>query len=70
MKTITVCPRCGCADVLQDAYVRVNDPDNVSTFDQLLCGNDECGYDGSQFKQVEVADDFDIYEDFYKEPTP
>jgi len=65
MKTITVCPKCGSAHVLQDAYVCVNDPDNVSVYDNMACGN--CEYDGSLFKRVEVPGDFDIYEDKYQE---
>lgn len=55
MKTLFAC-HCGSTLVLRDAYVALNDPDNVHTFDSLCCG--DCGYDGhSNWHQVELPDD-------------
>jgi len=61
MKTITVC-RCGSPRVYRDAAVNVN-TEEVSEYDAMSCS--DCGYDGnSDFREVEVADDFDLHEDF------
>lgn len=35
------CSECGSTDVFYDAYVGVNDPEDVRTFDQAFC--DDCG---------------------------
>jgi hypothetical protein len=32
-----VCTKCGGANVMQDAWVNVNDPDDVRTFDDTYC---------------------------------
>tara|TARA_B100002019_G_scaffold118663_1_gene101845 strand:- start:3815 stop:3976 length:162 start_codon:yes stop_codon:yes gene_type:complete len=36
-----VCKKCGSDRVFYDAWVDVNDPENVITLDDILC--DECG---------------------------
>lgn len=55
MKNIYAC-HCGSTLVLRDAYVALNDPENVHTFDSLCCG--DCGYDGhSDWHQVELPED-------------
>lgn len=66
METIHVCTHCGSADIVQDAWVHYNDRDDVFTFDDLYCRRCE-----SQCKtnEVEVPDDFDIYNDLYSEST-
>jgi len=61
MKTIYVC-HCGSPRIMRDAYVSVNDRDDVREFDNVIC--DDCGYDGhSRWHQVEVEDNFDIGRD-------
>lgn len=64
MKTIYVCTKCGSANVLADAFVHVNDPEDVRTFDDVYCENCESS---CKTKEVEVSDDFDIYNDLYQE---
>ena len=66
MKTIYVCTHCDSADIVQDAWVHYNNRDDISTFDDLYCRRCE-----SQCKtnEVEVPDDFDIYNDIYSEST-
>ena len=60
-RTIYVC-HCGSPRVLRDAYVNVNAPDDVRTFDAVTC--DDCGYDGhSNWHHLEVPDDFDTSSD-------
>ena len=66
MKTIQVCTHCGSGNVMCDAWVAVNDPDDVQTFDDLYCENCESS---CNTQEVEVPDDFDIYNDLYKEST-
>ena len=65
MKTIDVCTHCGSADIVQDAWVHYNNREDVSTFDDLYCENCESS---CKTNEVEVPDDFDIYNDLYKEP--
>lgn len=61
---IEVCTHCGSADIEQDAYVHLNDRENVKTFDDLYC----CNCDSScRVKEVEVPDNFDIYSDIHEE---
>lgn len=60
MKKVQVCERCGSADLLQDAYVHVNDQSDVRTFDDIVCNS--CGGSTST-EEVEVPDTFDIYSD-------
>ena len=66
MKTIHVCTHCDSADIVQDAWVHYNNRGDISTFDDLYCRRCE-----SQCKtnEVEVPDDFDIYNDIYSEST-
>ena len=40
-KIMKVCKECGSADVYWDAYVNVNDPNDVRLFDAVFC--DDCG---------------------------
>lgn len=64
MKKIEVCTVCGSADVLLDAFVHANNPDDVRTFDDRYCESCE----GScKTKTVEVSDDFDVYSDYFHE---
>ena len=63
MKKIQVCTTCGSPRVMYDAYVDVNDPDNVRIFDAVFC--DDCGKECS-IHEVEVPEDFDMGSDFYK----
>ena len=37
MSNIKVCRECGSDEVYYDAYVNVNDPDDVETFDEVYC---------------------------------
>ena len=62
MKTIYFCLQCNCVNLMRDAYVSVNDPEDVHTFDDVCCPN--CGYDGHTYGAVEVSDDFVIDHDF------
>lgn len=62
MKTIHVCTTCGSPRVLLDAYVGLNDSDDVRTYDDTFC--EDCGGECST-KEVEVEDDFDIETDTY-----
>ena len=61
---ICVCTRCGSANILQDAFVHINNEDDVRTFDDLYCENCESS---CQVNEVEVPEDFDVYSDSYKE---
>ena len=65
MKTVHVCAYCDSA-IVQDAWVHYNNRDDISTFDDLYCRRCE-----SRCKtiEVEVPDDFDIYNDIYSEST-
>lgn len=56
---VQVCNRCGSADLLQDAYVHVNDQ-TVRTFDDIVCNS--CG-GSTKPKEMEVPDTFNIYVD-------
>lgn len=60
-KTIKVCTACGSPRVLADAWVGVNDPDNVTTFDATFCEDCE---DDCNVVEVDVADSFNIETDF------
>ncbi len=66
MKTVYVCTACGSANVLTDAFVHANDPDDVRTYDDQYCEHCECS---CKTQSVEVSDDFDIYNDIYQEST-
>ncbi len=57
---ILACTSCGSADLLQDAYVHVNDPSDVRTFDYIVCNS--CGNAGNPIS-VEVPNTFNIYVD-------
>ena len=59
MKHVRVCTTCGSADVLIDAFVHANDPDDVRTFDDCYCQrcDGECS-----LTTVEVPEDFDEIE--------
>ena len=61
---VYICTTCGSANVLADAFVHANDPDDVRTFDDMYCENCECS---CRTQEVEVPDDFDIYNDLYQE---
>lgn len=61
---VEVCTTCGSGNVLIDAFVHANDPDDVRTFDDKYCENCE----GScKTHTVTVPSDFDVYSDTYKE---
>jgi len=62
-KHVSVCGKCGSPRLLRDAYVAVNNPDDVRTFDNTVC--EDCDYDGHDVRVVEVDEDFDIYVDTY-----
>lgn len=64
MNTIHVCTNCGSANIQQDAWVHYNDRQNIQTFDDLYCENCESSCNTNE---VEVPDDFDIYNDLYSE---
>lgn len=63
---IYVCTTCGSADIQQDAWSHMNLPGEIQTFPDKFCENcqGQC-----TTKEVEVSDDFDIYNDLYKEST-
>ena len=45
------CKKCGGTTLLRDAYVAVNDPDDVRQFDAVIC--DDCGDDfGMEEREV------------------
>lgn len=56
MKTITVC-HCGSPRVFHDAAVNMN-TQAVSVHDSSSCS--DCSYDGREFYQVEVPDNFAV----------
>lgn len=59
-----VCTTCGSPRVMLDAWVNINDPDDVRTYDDKFC--EDC--DGAcSTKEVEVDNEFDVYGDFYDE---
>lgn len=63
-KQIEVCNRCGSANIMIDAWVHANDPEDVRTFDERFC--ESC--DGScKTRTVTVPIDFDIECDKYEE---
>lgn len=66
MKTIQVCTYCGSGNVLVDAFVHINNPDDVRTYDDCYCENCESSCSTTE---VEVPDDFNIYNDLYQEST-
>lgn len=57
MKTITVCNSCGSPRVWFDAFVSINDPTNIQTYDYTHCEHceGEC-----TTTTAEVPDDFDM----------
>jgi transcription elongation factor Elf1 len=59
---VKVCIHCGSAHIQQDAWVHLNKPTDIQTFDDLYCENCEFS---CKTKEVEVPDDFDIYNDLY-----
>ena len=63
---IYICTTCGSGNVLADAFVHVNAPDDVRTFDNMYCENCESS---CKTTEVEVSDDFDVYNDIYQEST-
>ena len=66
MRKIYVCTYCGSPRVKRDAWVSVNDPDDVSVFDDTFC--EDC--DGPcRIEPVVVSDDFDELTEFYHETT-
>lgn len=61
---VHVCTTCGSPRVYADAFVGLNNENDVRTFDDTHC--DDC--DGScKTHEVEVPATFDIETDFYKE---
>ena len=58
---VFICCQCGSANVVRDAFVHVNDPDDVLTFDDIYC--EACGSSNPGLREVEVGEDFDIYFD-------
>ena len=62
---VKVCTNCGSANVQQDAWVHLNEPTDIQTFDDLYCEDCESS---CKTKEVEVPDDFNIYNDLYEEP--
>ena len=63
MKAIKVCAKCGSANLLWDAFVHVNDLEDVRIFDNMYC--EGCCSINPGYREVDVGDDFDIYEDNY-----
>lgn len=59
---VKVCTTCGSANIQQDAWVHLNEPEDIQTFPELYCENCESA---CKVKEVEVPDDFDIYDDVY-----
>lgn len=53
-KTVSVCRECGSKNVMYDAYVYVNYPEDVRTFDAVIC--DDCGHQGS-FEKKELTEE-------------
>lgn len=64
MKKISVCTYCGSPRVYSDAYVGMNDSNDVLLFDDKYC--DDCGGE-CHVNEVEVPDNFDMEEGFYHE---
>ncbi len=62
MKTIYFCLHCNCLNLMRDAYVPINNPDDEGLYDHVICTN--CGYDGHTFGAVDVSDDFEIDHEF------
>lgn len=62
---VYVCTNCGSANIQQDAWVHYNNREDIQTFDDLYCLSCECS---CTVNEEEVPDDFDIYNDLYKEP--
>ena len=61
-KLIRVCNYCGSPRVFADAYVNLNDPEDVATFDDVFC--EKC--DGpASVTTVKVPKDFSIETDVY-----
>ena len=58
---VMICDQCGSANVLYDAFVHVNDPTDVRTFDDTYC--EDCETSNPGLTEVEVGEDFDIYSD-------
>lgn len=65
-KEVYVCTHCGSANLLWDAFVHANNPNDVRTFDDCYCENCE----GScSVNRVTVPADFNEYTDIYKEKS-
>jgi hypothetical protein len=63
MKNISVCTKCGSPRVFADAFAALNS-EEVRTYDALHC--DDCEGE-CNVEVVEVSDEFDIDEEFYKD---
>lgn len=64
MKTIQVCNTCGSPRILLDAYVNINDQDDVRIYDNAVC--EDCDADGCNITvAVAVPDDFDCATDTF-----
>lgn len=63
MKAIKICASCGSANLLWDAFVHVNDETDVRIYDDMYC--ECCGITNPGYRDVDVGDDFDTYEDNY-----
>ena len=66
MKTIEICKYCGSAHVMRDAFVHVNDEEDVRTYDATYCENcgESCSNEGTVTIEVD-PEDADIYEGIF-----
>lgn len=66
MPHLYYCRCCFSTNLQRDAYVGIND-EEVSTFDQVMCG--DCGYDGRRYMEVHLPDaEFDQCVEFGEIP--
>lgn len=65
-KTLLSCSRCKSIDIVQDANLHVNTGE-YSVYDQMQCCS--CGYDGHNFHEHNVPEDFDPDHDKLPEPA-
>lgn len=59
-KILYTCPECGSENVMHDAYVMMNDEDDVRTFDNKVCDDCSAAFNQAVETEVDVPDELPI----------
>lgn len=59
-KILYTCPDCGSDKVMHDAYVMMNDEDDVRTFDNKVCDDCSAAFNQAVETEVDVPDELPI----------